>query len=386
MTTTPRRRRIPVPSTPVILVVTTLVISASSLALWRHSVSQENTEALADAPKGVTVVEPRATTWRPKQRYVGTLLPLLEARIGPQLTAAMVDTVLVRPGQHVKKGEVLATLDCRNAAAGSAAVTAQARALQARQLALQHETERTAALIDGGFVSLNDVEQRQASVEAAGAQLAALSAMQQGKSLEVNDCVLRAPFAGEISSRLADPGTFVRPGSIVVVVIDRSTLRLAFEVPEVDFGAVQVGTPLQVSLLANAAQREVAVTRVSPGADPVTRTIHVEADLGNDDGVLPAGTTAEVFVEVGKPRNVTQVPLVAARVKGSKATLFVVEKERAYQREFTVVGEQGANLFVEGEMPPETRIVTEGRSQLRQYDQVKAQLEVPAAMTAGGQP
>ncbi|MGV3619675.1 MAG: efflux RND transporter periplasmic adaptor subunit [Archangium sp.] len=384
--TSPRRFRIPVPSTPVVVVIATVLFVLAGAALWRRSVATENTVSLADAPKGVTVVEPRVTTWRPKKRFVGTLKPLLEARIGPQLTAAMVDTVLVRPGQRVKKGDVLATLDCRNASASRAAVSAQARALQARQLALQHETERTAALVDGGFVSLNDVEQRQASVSAAMEQLAAVSALQDSKSLEVNDCVMRAPFSGEISSRLADPGTFVRPGSIVVTLIDRSTLRLAFEVPEVDFSAVQVGTPLQLSLLANGAAREVPVARVSPEADPITRTLHVEADLGNDDGALPAGTTSEVFVEVGTPRRVTQVPLVAARVKGNKATVFVVEADKAYSREFTVVGEQGAHLFVDAEIPAETRIVTEGRSQLRQYDLVKAQLEVPSAMTAGGKP
>lgn len=382
----PRRRwRLPVIPTPVVLVGATLALIAAGYGLWRRSAAAENTEALADAPKGVTVVEPRPTTWRPRKRYVGTLRPLLEARLGPQLTAAMVDTVLVRPGQRVKKGQVLATLDCRNAAANEAAVSAQARAMQARQLALQREAERTAGLVDGGFVSLNDVEQRQASVSATGEQLAALGALQEGRRLEVNDCVLRAPFAGEISSRLADPGTFVRPGSSVVTLIDRSTLRLAFEVPEVDFGEVRVGTPLKVALLAGGAEREVAVSRVSPEADPVTRTIHVEADLGNDDAALPAGTTAEIFVEVGAPRRVTRVPLVAARVKGSTATLFVVEGDRAYQREFRVVGEQGAQLFVDAELPGETRVVTEGRSQLRQYDQVEARLEVPA-MSAEGRP
>lgn len=373
--TAPRRLRLPRPSTPSVLIGTTALVMLAGAALWQRSSARENTRALATEPRGVTVVEPELTTWRPKVRYVGTLLPLLEARLGPQLTSAMVDTVLVRPGQKVKRGELLATLDCRSANASSAAVAMQARSLQARQLAMQRETQRTQELIDGGFVSLNEVEQRVASVEATEAQLAALTAVQQGKALEVDDCLLRAPFAGEVSERHADPGTFARPGTTVVTVIDRSTLRLAFEVPEVEFGAVPVGTSLQVSLLATGQVLSAKVTRVAPGADRITRTLHVESDLPNPEGALPAGTTAEIFVEVGEPKEVTSVPLVAARVKGSTATLFVVEDGKAFQKQFPVVGEEGARLLVDARMPAGTRVVTQGRSQLRQYDAVAPRLE-----------
>ncbi|MFT3707267.1 MAG: efflux RND transporter periplasmic adaptor subunit [Archangium sp.] len=343
-------------------------------ALWQRSLARENKVALAQSPKGVTVVAPHATTWRPKVRYVGTFLPLLEARLGPQLTSAMVDTVLVRPGQRVKRGQLLATLDCRSASASSAAVAAQARALQARQQALERETERTSELIDGGYVSLNEVDQRLASVEAAASQLAALTAQQQGKSLEVDDCLLKAPFAGEISERLADPGTFVRPGSVVLTMVDRSVLRLAFEVPEVEFASVRVGTPLDVRVLSTGARLSIDATRVSPAADRATRSIHVEAEWPND-GTLPAGTTAEVFVEVGEPQAVSRVPLVAARVKGSTATLFVIEGGRAYEKQFKVAGEESANLFLAEQLGADVRVVTQGRSQLRPYDAVDARLD-----------
>jgi RND family efflux transporter MFP subunit len=369
------RFRLPRLSPPAVLIAVTLLVLLAGGSLWQRSLARENRVALAQSPKGVTVVAPRSTTWRPRVRYVGTFLPLLEARLGPQLTSAVVDTVLVRPGQHVKRGELLATLDCRSASASSAAVAAQARALQARQLALQRETERTSELIDGGFVSLNEVEQRLASVEASASQLAALTAQQQGKSLEVDDCLLRAPFTGEISERLADPGTFVRPGSVVVTVVDRHVLRLAFEVPEVEFASVKVGTPLEVRVLSTGAKLPLTATRVSPAADRATRSIRVEAELPNDDGALPAGTTAEVFVEVGQPQPVSLVPLVAARVKGSTATLFVVEGGRAYERQFKVAGEESANLYLADQLPPDARVVTQGRSQLRQYDAVDAKLE-----------
>ncbi|HXJ18893.1 MAG TPA: biotin/lipoyl-binding protein [Polyangia bacterium] len=74
----------------------------------------------------MTVVRAEATTYRPTRTYVGTLQPWVQASVGPQLVSAYVDTVLVRPGAIVKKGEVIATLDCREASAATKAIADRA--------------------------------------------------------------------------------------------------------------------------------------------------------------------------------------------------------------------------------------------------------------------
>ena len=118
-----------------------------------------NQVALASLPKGVTVVAARAARYRADRRYVGTIQPWLEAHVGPQLISGYVDTVLVRPGDVVRKGEVLATLDCRNASAATREIAARAHAIEERQTALQHEAERTKEMQAGGFASANELEQ-----------------------------------------------------------------------------------------------------------------------------------------------------------------------------------------------------------------------------------
>ena len=54
----------------------------------------------------------------------------------------------------------------------------------------------------------------------------------EGASLQVNDCVLKAPFSGEIADRLVDPGAFIRPGSAIATIVDRSLVRVVADVPE----------------------------------------------------------------------------------------------------------------------------------------------------------
>jgi RND family efflux transporter MFP subunit len=334
-----------------------------------------NSVALDSQPKGVTVVAARAAQYRPSRRYVGTILPWIEARVGPQFISAYVDTVLVRPGDVVKRGQVIATLDCRNASASSKAISMQARAIQTEQEALAHEAARVAELKEGGFASPNEIENRAANSASKQSQLMETQAKMQRATLEVSDCVLRAPFAGEISARLVDPGSFVRPGSEVATVVDRHTVRVVAEVPEGDFDVVGVDTPVQIRALAINRELRGKIARRSPAADLSTRTAHIEIDVPDPDRSLPVGTTAELGLDVGEPTAATEVPLIAASVRGRKATVFVVEGQTARKGVYAVKGERGGSLFLDPSLRSGAHVVTEGRSLLKDGDRVDAKVD-----------
>ena len=189
-------------------------LSSSSGALMViRAESRTNKVALSAAPKaGERRSRRNRRRTAPHASYIGTLRPWVEASVGPQLVSAYVDTVLVRPGATVKRGDVLATLDCRNVSAESQAIASTARAIEARQRAVANESARVQGLLDGGFVSPNEAEQKAAQSVSEQAQLDSQRAQQTRSSLEVNDCILRAPFDGEVARRLVDPGAFARPG------------------------------------------------------------------------------------------------------------------------------------------------------------------------------
>jgi RND family efflux transporter MFP subunit len=347
----------------------TLLLLLGGLMLWRAA-SRTNKVALAASPKPVSVVRARAASYRPTRTYVGTLQPWVEANVGPQLVAAYVDTVLVRPGAAVKRGEVLATLDCRDASASTKAIAARARALDSHQKAIADEAARTQGLLGGGFVSPNEAEQKNSQSASEGAQLEAERATLARSTLQVNDCVLRAPFTGEVAARLADPGAFVRPGSSLVTIVDRSTVRLTADAPEIDFAVVSPGTKVAVHLFATDRDVTATITRRAPAADPATRTVHFEVDIPDPARTIPVGTTGDVRVEVGTPAPATELPLLAATVRGSQASLFVVDGGRARRRTVAVLGEAGGSLFVDPTLPPGAAVVAEGRALLEDGDAV----------------
>ena len=341
--------------------------------LYTHNASGTNKVALAQTPKPVSAIDAVAQPFQPSRRYVGTIEPWVQARIGPQLISAYVDTVLVRPGAVVKRGEVLATLDCRNASAIEQQVAAQARAVDAMSTAAANEASRLSTLLDGKYVSENEVDLKKADAASKQAQLAALKAQMTSSSLQVDDCVLRSPFDGEIADRTADPGAFVRPGSSIATIVDRHLVRITADVPEEDFEAVAPETPVRIHLLATGRHLIAKISRRAPAADPATRTAHIEIDVDDPDKVIPVWTTAELSIDVGTPQPATAIPLSSASVHAGKAKVFVVSGgDHAHQVRAKLVGERGGTLYVDPQgLPASTQVVTEGRTILSDGDLIQ---------------
>jgi membrane fusion protein, multidrug efflux system len=335
-----------------------------------------NQVALDSSAKPVSVVAARSSSFRGSRHYVGTIEPWVEANIGPQMISAYVDTVLVRPGATVEKGDVIATLDCRNANASSRAVAMQARAIAARQEAISDEAKRFNGLLDGGFVSPNEAEQKTAQSSAERAQLLATQAQLLGSTLQVDDCVLRSPFAGEVASRSCDPGAFARPGIAIIKIVDRSTVRVVADAPEIDFPIVAPGSPVKLHVFAINQDLSASISRRAPAADAVTRTAHFEIDVADPERSLPVGTTAEIAIDIGASAPASEIPLSAAMVRGDQATLFVIERGVAHKRTVRVLGELEGRLLLDPALAAGSQVVVAGRALLNDHDAVKATLQV----------
>jgi RND family efflux transporter MFP subunit len=247
-----------------------------------------------------------------------------------------------------------------------------------------NEAARVATLLDGKYVSENEVDLKKADAASKDAQLAALQAQMLGTSLQVDDCVLRAPFDGEIAARDADPGAFVRPGSSIATVVDRHLIRITADVPEEDFGAVAPTTPVRVRLLATGKELMAKIARRAPAADQATRTARIELDVDDPEQTIPVWTTAELALDAGSPAAAIAIPLAAASVHSDKATLFIARAGVAHQAIAKVIGERGGTLFVEAAVVPAgSTVVTEGRTVLSDGERVTASTEAWSPDEAG---
>jgi len=341
--------------------------------LYTRNTSRTNQTSLSESAKKVSAIAATSAPFQPSRRYVGTVEPWIEAKIGPQLVSAYVDTVLVRPGAAVKHNDVIATLDCRDTSARSKEVAAQARAVDALSTAAANEATRVSSLLKGQYVSENEVDIKRADAASKDAQVAALRAQLASTSLQVDDCVLRSPFDGEVADRYMDPGAFVRPGAAITTVVDRHLVRITVDVPEEDFDAVAPGTPVSIHLLSTGKDLTAKISRRAPSADRGTRTAHIEVDVDDATRSIPVWTTAEISLDVGQPIPASAIPLSSASVHGSKASIYLVQGDKAHLDVANIIGEHGGTLYLDTKaIPAGTQVVTEGRTTLSDGDQIAA--------------
>lgn len=358
-------------SIPVVIVAGVAAILVTGFVMVRRAEGKTNKIALASSAQPASVVHAKASTYRASRSYGGTFAPWVEAGVGPQRVSAYVDTVLVRPGAVVKRGAVLATLDCREQNAESRAISQRARALASRQQAVANEAARLQEIMKKGtFVSENEAEQALARSEQESAEVSAEQAKLAAFSVAVDDCILRAPFDGEVARRVMDPGGFARPGSVVVSIVDRTTVRFVADAPESDYDVVAPGSHAHLRVDALALDLDGTIARRTPSGDAATRTVAFEVDIPNQQRSVPANTTGEVRLSVGEPKPATEIPLVAASVQNKTAKIFVVDGDVVHTRTVAVLGEIGGSLFVDPSLPPGTTIVVSGRALVADGDRV----------------
>ncbi|MGA2079988.1 MAG: efflux RND transporter periplasmic adaptor subunit [Holophaga sp.] len=368
---------------PWVIVGGTAAVILAGTTLAVRAERRQNHVALAQSPKLVGTIPARPAVYRAQHRYVGALLAWNEAKLGPQFISGFVTDVKFRPGAMVHRGQALAIIEPEMTRERAIATAKEAEALKAQLWALSRESERIQGLEKKGIISVNEAEMKLAGVQSEKAKLEAAQAQMATSDLEVQDTTQRAPFDGEIANRYLDPGAYVRPGDFILEVIDRNQVRCATDAPEEDHPFLRVGRMVHLHLLANGREMDAKISRVSPAADPATRTIHFEVDLENQDHSIPVGTTADLLILEISGRQVIQVPSAAVKVEGKKATLFTVEGNRAHKKVLPFLGEQEGQIFLAPDLPEGVQVVLNGREQLEDGDLVKARADTATASNQG---
>lgn len=224
----------------------------------------------------------------------GVAEPLQQATVSTKLMGT-VTTVRVQEGDWVAAGQALVDIDARDLAAKAnqiAASIADAEALQreaatqaSRFRALYADSAATKAQFDAAETGLARAE---AGLRAAKAGAAELDAIRSYASV-------RAPFAGQVTMRLADPGTFAAPGAPLVTVQDDATLRLSVSAPADAAKGLARGRPLAATI------DGMDVTAIVEGVVPAGagNLYTVNALVANPKHTYRAGSAAVLHLPLG---------------------------------------------------------------------------------------
>ncbi len=145
----------------------------------------------------------------------------------------------------------------------------------------------------------------------------------------VSDTNVLAPISGYVAERTADVGEFISPSTPntkLATIVRTSTLRVRIDVPEQDIAKVATGQGVSVQTSAWPDRNFAGtVVRISPSLNATARTLTVEAEIQNVDGLLKPGQFATVRITQSKPEPAVMIPVRAVRTVGDTNSVFVVK-------------------------------------------------------------
>jgi membrane fusion protein, multidrug efflux system len=228
-----------------------------------------------------------------------------------------VQEIRVDKGDKVRADQILAIID-------SPELNRQYDAAVADAKNKRLDAERALQLFNTGAVSSQSFHGSETTAEIA--EQTAASFLAQKDYLTV-----RAPFSGTLTARFVDPGALVQGATTaqtsalpIVTISDTDRLRVYVYPDQRIASLIKVGDDAEVSDTTRPdVKLKAAVSRTSGELDLKTRTLLVEIECGNRDGLILAGSFVQVTLHLRMPRQV-EVPVQALIIRGNKTLVGVI--------------------------------------------------------------
>lgn len=283
--------------------------------------------------------------------------------------AGRVVRIAAQPGAAVKKGEALLWLDSPD----YAAAVADFRKSDAELIQKRRAFDRAKMLYEGEVLARKEYEAaeadlRQAEAEAERARLRLKNLASSGESHDAL-FALRAPFAGIVTERQANPGSEVRPDAPnpLFVISDPTHLWVYIDLPERDLDKVKPGQEVVVEVDAYPGERYAErftgrVANIAEVLDPQTRRVQVRCLLDNPKRLLKPEMYARVtpLPQEGGEK-VARVPNSALISQGLYNFVFVEKEPGVFEKRPVTLGLQGHDYsYVRQGLAKGDRVVVSG--------------------------
>ena len=312
-------------------IVIGLIVLALAGGVWR-AVSQKRAQQAAASGPPVTQTQielASSDTIKADMRDITQGLPVsgavkalnyaaIKARV-----AGEVKEILVREGDTVKTGQVLARIDPTEYQRRWTQAQEQAVAAKFQMEIAQRQWDTNKALVDQGFISKAAMDNSLASYQGAVATQKAANAGADVARKALDDATLLAPFAGVIAVRVAQVGERVGIDAKVLELVDLSQLEVEVPVSPSESLDVRVGQVAALQLEDRKENVTAKVKRISPSAQAGSRSVMIYLSLDKPEG-LRHGLFAKGMLGLGKSQ-VLAVPLSAVRTDRPKPYVQVVE-------------------------------------------------------------
>jgi HlyD family secretion protein len=323
------------------------------------------------------------SSWIPTNGKVEPVEPhVIQAQL-----ATFIETVAVKEGQNVSRGQVLMTLDARDlrselahmkeqlvaaederriaAGGGSPEEIAQLDSdlaktnfeidrlrrerdsldrLYARQAATRQEVEQTKTALEKAEADKRLIEEKRSAItqrskpQAERAALRIDEARNSIQSLEekLRSAQVTAPVTGTLYSLPARAGTYVHTGDVLGEMADLTHIRIRIFVDEPELGSLNEGQSVEANWEAlpnrtwTGQVEQLPKTIVARGSRNVGEVL---CSVNNEKGELLPNTNVNVRIRTGEREDALTISRAAVRSEGNRRYVFVVDQGRLRKRE-----------------------------------------------------
>jgi len=258
----------------------------------------------------------------------GTVQAISQVTVRARLSA-VVQRVLVREGDRVAAGQLLAEFDTAALHALLAEREAGLASAAANLEQAQRTREANAQLVRQSFITQNAFDTADAAFQAQAAGVAAARAQLAQVQLQLDDAQVRAPIAGRVARRFVQPGEKVAQDAQLLSLVDLGQLEVQASAAVSDVARVPVGSAADVQIEGLSGQHfRGRVERINPSADPGSRSIDLYVSFANEHNLVRTGMFATVRLHLAADRETPTLPLAAIQSDAGQSVVWAIKDGR----------------------------------------------------------
>lgn len=339
-----------------------LIIAIFAFAVARCNQASEAKTPVADNTIAVKLQPVADTTYAPTLKYSGVIASDKEARLSFK-TGGIISKIYVKEGDHVVKGQLLATLDLTE-------ISAQVQqAMQGAEKA-QRDVTRVNNLFKDTVATLEQLQNVTTQQKVADESLRIARFNQQYGQI-------RATESGTILKKLMNEGEMAGTGAPVFFFNGTagSDWVMRFGVSDKDWATLRKGDKAEVNLDAYAQQHfNGVITEIAEGSDPANGTYEVEVKVLPGTARFASGLFANVQLQPAIKQHVVLIPIEAlAEADGKAGYVYTVNADgKTVTRHPVTIAflEKDKAAIVNG-LDNIQQVITEGVGYLTEHAQVK---------------
>ena len=274
----------------------------------------------------------------------GVVEAVMQSTLSSQI-AGRVLSLNVKAGDRVKAGQVLATIDDREAQTGVLRSQAQLQQSDAELRQLQIALKRTQDLKTQGFVSSAALDLAEAQYKAAKAGRDSAGAATDQAKVTQSFSKVTAPYDAWVLETSAQAGDLALPGKPLMTVYAPQPLRVVMQWPASEKNNLPKLQDIQIQMGAEAI-KPVAM-QVMPNADGVSQTIGIKLDLPRTGVALQAAPGMQVRVRTAGTSQAKGLVPASAILRRGEITAVYVAQENGFAMKLVRIGADHGSAGVE---------------------------------------